>query len=253
VGIICLTPENLTKPWILFEAGAISKTVDESSVCPYLIGGLTWPEVPRPLSNFQANEATPKGTLALVNTVNSALSKVDPDNALGEKDLIDTFEKWYPDLEIKLNTMPSVDEPKAPQLESREILEEIVETVRGLARGQKALPENLFKKALEGKLDPSLWATAGMLSLTPMGQRMSLADLEKLNEQLKQFLPMKGHQFLHTKNAYGYEDLWECQICGQIQAGDGNRRFALDINYDRLPERESTQRLLAACPGPKST
>ena len=25
VGVVCLTPENLTEPWLLFEAGAISK------------------------------------------------------------------------------------------------------------------------------------------------------------------------------------------------------------------------------------
>jgi hypothetical protein len=29
-GIICLTPNNLNAPYILFEAGAISKTVDKS-------------------------------------------------------------------------------------------------------------------------------------------------------------------------------------------------------------------------------
>ncbi len=29
VGIICLTPENLNAPWILFEAGALSKTLEE--------------------------------------------------------------------------------------------------------------------------------------------------------------------------------------------------------------------------------
>jgi TIR domain-containing protein len=35
-GIICLTPENLNASWLLFEAGAISKSFDEGAVCPYL-------------------------------------------------------------------------------------------------------------------------------------------------------------------------------------------------------------------------
>lgn len=39
VGIVCLTPENLQEPWILFEAGALSKAVDKNSyVCTYLLG-----------------------------------------------------------------------------------------------------------------------------------------------------------------------------------------------------------------------
>ena len=38
-GILCLTPENLTSEWIHFEAGALSKTIDDSThVCPLLLG-----------------------------------------------------------------------------------------------------------------------------------------------------------------------------------------------------------------------
>ena len=35
-AIISLTPENLTSPWLLFEAGALSKTA-ESRACTYLL------------------------------------------------------------------------------------------------------------------------------------------------------------------------------------------------------------------------
>src|SRR5437868_9968493 len=38
VGVICLTAENLKAPWMHFEAGALSKTVDDAFVCPYLYG-----------------------------------------------------------------------------------------------------------------------------------------------------------------------------------------------------------------------
>src|SRR5437016_7402310 len=33
-GIICLTPENFGRPWILFEAGALSKALTDTYVCP---------------------------------------------------------------------------------------------------------------------------------------------------------------------------------------------------------------------------
>src|SRR5205809_1046878 len=49
VGVICLTPENVEKPWIHFEAGALSKTMgDKTRVCPYLFGGLRAEQVGLP-------------------------------------------------------------------------------------------------------------------------------------------------------------------------------------------------------------
>ena len=33
VGIICLTKDNINRPWILFEAGALSKNFGKSKVC----------------------------------------------------------------------------------------------------------------------------------------------------------------------------------------------------------------------------
>ena len=35
-GIICLTPDNQRSPWILFETGALAKTLADTYVCPYL-------------------------------------------------------------------------------------------------------------------------------------------------------------------------------------------------------------------------
>jgi TIR domain len=36
LGIICVTPENQSNPWLLFEAGALSKTLEQTHVCPFL-------------------------------------------------------------------------------------------------------------------------------------------------------------------------------------------------------------------------
>lgn len=37
LGIVCVTPENVRAPWILFEAGTLAKALDRSRVCTYLL------------------------------------------------------------------------------------------------------------------------------------------------------------------------------------------------------------------------
>src|SRR4051812_22693174 len=55
-GIICVTREALDSPWLLFEAGAISKSIERGRVCPYLID-LNPNELQGPLSQFQCKGA----------------------------------------------------------------------------------------------------------------------------------------------------------------------------------------------------
>src|SRR6185312_4306381 len=52
-GIICLTPGNMQSEWILFEAGALSKTLADTYVCTLLID-MKPTDVKGPLSQFQA-------------------------------------------------------------------------------------------------------------------------------------------------------------------------------------------------------
>jgi hypothetical protein len=58
VGIFCITKENLNSPWILFEAGAISKSSD-SYVCTFLID-INPTDLTGPLSLFQATKLKKK-------------------------------------------------------------------------------------------------------------------------------------------------------------------------------------------------
>ena len=75
VGIVCLSPENLTKPWIIFEAGALSKSIDDRTrICTYLIGGLGPEDVEPPLGTFQATKAEKEDTRKLLHTINAAVS-----------------------------------------------------------------------------------------------------------------------------------------------------------------------------------
>jgi D-ribose pyranose/furanose isomerase RbsD len=138
-GILCLTRENLDSPWLNFEAGALSKTIDNRTfVCPYLIGGLQPAEVPDPLGQFQSNLADREGTLKLIKTINSALTE----KKLEEVVLNETFEKFWPDLEKALRTLPPVKGEEIPKRKVEDMVEEILNTVRGLTFRMQNLEEN---------------------------------------------------------------------------------------------------------------
>ena len=74
-GIVCITPENQHNPWLMFEAGALSKTLTETYVCPYLFD-LSTSQLSGPISQFQATLATKEGTFKIIQTLNKALSEL---------------------------------------------------------------------------------------------------------------------------------------------------------------------------------
>ena len=73
-GILCLTPDNLTAPWIHFEAGSLAKDPRLAHVIPYRFM-LTTTDVAPPLSQFQGVDATREGTLKLAVALNKTLQK----------------------------------------------------------------------------------------------------------------------------------------------------------------------------------
>jgi hypothetical protein len=106
-GILCLTPGNLNVPWLIFEAGAISRAVTGARVVPYL-SGLAPEEVPHPLALFQSVRSDEKGSFKLVQSVNAELS-----DSLSEKDLEESFKEKWPDLEgILERALDAQDAPR---------------------------------------------------------------------------------------------------------------------------------------------
>jgi len=97
VGIIVLTRDNTGSPWINFEAGALSKEIAESSVCPILFG-IEPTEISGPLAQFQASRFNKEEFRKVVSSINVALGQ----NALSDSMLNSVYEKWWPDLEERI-------------------------------------------------------------------------------------------------------------------------------------------------------
>jgi len=103
-GIVCLTPESVHAPWVLFEAGALAKTLGTSRLCPYLIE-MDTRDLHQPLAQFDAVQANKSGTLKLLRSVNHALAE-EQIGSLTDERLVRGFERWWPDLEHILEQIP---------------------------------------------------------------------------------------------------------------------------------------------------
>jgi hypothetical protein len=135
-GIICLTRTNQSAPWLLFEAGALAKSIDGTFVCPYLIDLEPTELLAGPLTQFQAKRANEEDTRDLVRTINRAQNDV-----LQAEQLDRTFEKWWPDLARQLSTLPPDDGPATTPRSVSDMVEEILVAVRDLRR---SIPEDAF-------------------------------------------------------------------------------------------------------------
>ena len=135
-GILCVTKENLDAPWVNFEAGALSKSIDRSRVSPFLFD-VRRSEVTGPILQFQSTVFDEQDIKKLVYGVNTACE----DDALEESRLDSVFEVWWPHLEKQLQEL-QLDSPAKEEINQKasepshydEVLEEILELVRSQQR-----------------------------------------------------------------------------------------------------------------------
>ncbi len=127
VGIVCLTKDNYTKPWILFEAGALSKDLEKSKVCSILFG-MDNTDIAGPLTTFQTTSFVKSDVRKLMSTINTA----GGENALSEQTFTRVFDKWWPDLKEKIDGILANESPDvgAEIRTDREILEEVLALAR---------------------------------------------------------------------------------------------------------------------------
>lgn len=131
IGIICLTKDNLNKPWILFEAGALSKDLDRSKVCSVLFG-MENSDLSGPLTTFQTTNFEKLDFRKLLLSINDAGGQ----SALARETFARVFEMWWPQFQMKIDAILASDlSSKDANLRSdRELLEEILLTQRSMSR-----------------------------------------------------------------------------------------------------------------------
>lgn len=150
IGIICLTKENTQKPWILFEAGALSKSLEKSRVCTVLFD-LDTTDLKGPLTLFQHTKFERDEFKKLVKTVNNA----GGDAKLDENVLNTVFQMWWPKLDEQVQGIlqDHRNAPPAAERSERDMLEEILELTRLGARDRREPREiepEIFMELIDG-------------------------------------------------------------------------------------------------------
>lgn len=119
-GVLCLTRDNASSPWILFEAGALGKFMDTSAVCPYLLD-LEFSDLAGPLSQYQAKKSDKSSSFALVESINKRSA-----NALSSDILNELFEALWPRLEERISEIPAQAEATKSPKKTHDVIETLV-------------------------------------------------------------------------------------------------------------------------------
>lgn len=135
-GLLCLTRENLSAPWLLFEAGALSKTPD-AYVWTFL-HGISPADVEQPLAQFQHTLSEKSDVRKLMHTINQAVRNQN-EKSLADTALDKTFETFWPELDAGLAALAYTESQGAARVRGdRDILEELLELARSQQQRQDA-------------------------------------------------------------------------------------------------------------------
>jgi hypothetical protein len=178
-GILCVTKENVHAPWLTFEAGALSKTMTKSAVCPFLFD-IKRSEVNGPILQFQSTIFEREDVKKLVYALNQACGE----DMLSDERLEKAFQVWYSTLEAQLNNLLQ-NKPHGPAVALEEVEDstsKILEEILDLSRNNQKLlrnPEGEFLKEIE--------------SLKALSERLA----KRLDADLEYRRPRRERKLLH--------------------------------------------------------
>jgi hypothetical protein len=148
-GLICLTPENLTTPWIHFEAGSVSKIIDRSRLVPILFK-LEPSDVQGPLTQFQMVNFGQDEIYRLLQSINNT----GEERKLEEGRLEKAFKAFWPELEKSVSKIEfnSPEESDGSSAELKDGVKPILEEILVLAR-QQSISSSDPSKYIMNKLE----------------------------------------------------------------------------------------------------
>lgn len=183
-GILCVTKDNLESQWLNFEAGALSKAIDKSKVCPLLFRLKPSDISNSPILQFQMTNVEEKDIYKLFKSINASLG----DEGLDETRLEKVFNTFWPQMDAAFKAIDDSKSKSESQVvkksESTEILEEMLELLRSqqmiLRRPERILPVEYIQEVLNHSQNEN-----NKMSRNPIPVR-AIRDLERSEMELWQ-------------------------------------------------------------------
>lgn len=186
-GILCVTKDNLSSSWLNFEAGALSKSIEQSKVCPFLVDLKPSDIQNSPILQFQMASATKDDVFKLFKSINSNLG----DSKLNEDVLGTTFDTFWPKIDEALKGVSSVTETSVPAKKGSKDTQAPIEEILELVRYQHKL-----LKSPEDLLPPQYLYEV----------------IRKSNRMLPKNIMMEIDEQLHMINMLASEMLGDCKV-----------------------------------------
>lgn len=146
-GILCVVPGNTGAPWLNFEAGVLSKSLDASNVIPLLIDVDKSELDNGPLAQFPSAIFEKNGMYQILETINEKTEK----GRLSEDRLRDTFDIWWPKLKMDVGSIRKKEEPDAEEPEKTPDTDEPKKrpnrTVEAARKSEEIKPQDTGKPA----------------------------------------------------------------------------------------------------------
>ena len=142
-GIICVTKENVNAPWILFEAGALAKSLQDGRVIPLLLD-LDVKDISGPLAQFQAKKVGRADVKQVIQSLNAVAAM-----PISESKLEALLDALWPKLEKQIGAILPSTAPDKHLRPEGEILEEVVAALRRLE--QKVHQADSADASLQGR------------------------------------------------------------------------------------------------------
>ncbi|HVU89637.1 MAG TPA: hypothetical protein VHD36_20070 [Pirellulales bacterium] len=153
-GIICVTKDNLNAPWLCFEAGALSKSIDRSNVTPFLFN-IKRSDVHGPLLQFQSALNEKEEVFKIVKSINN---RIDEHERIADLQLRKSFDVWWDHLAedlMELERIQAANVEEVTDIDPLERVPDILEELLDLTRSQQRLlsdPDALFPNSFLNKL-----------------------------------------------------------------------------------------------------